>query len=100
MSKKGSRFTVIAGQKVDLNSDKPQYLKLTIEEIQRLALQQRSEKLKIDEEAEHYCAVHSPPRRRKVLLDKVKTGQEKLNTLKRIEKNVEDGIKPLPYLCC
>ena len=93
MSKSGSRFTVIAGQKVDLNSDKPQYLKLTIEEIQQLAFQQRSEKLRIDDEAEHYCALHSPPRRRKVLQDKVKNGQEKLNSLKRIEKNVEDGIK-------
>ena len=41
-SKKGSRFTVIGGQKVDLNSDKPQYLKLTLEQIQQLAMQQRS----------------------------------------------------------
>ena len=93
MSKKGPRFTFIAGKKVDLNSEKPQYLKLTIEEIQHLAMQQRSERLKLDEEAEHYCAVHSPPRRRKVLQDKVKNGREKLNTLKMIEKNVEEGIK-------
>ena len=42
MSKNGPRFTVIGGQKVDLNSDKPQYLKLTLEQIQQLALQQRS----------------------------------------------------------
>ena len=93
MSKKGPRFTFIAGKKVDLNSEKPQYLKLTIEEIQHLAMQQRSERLKLDEEAEHYCAVHSPPRRRKILQDKVKNGREKLNTLKMIEKNVEEGIK-------
>ena len=42
LSKKGARFTVIGGQKVDLNSDKPQYLKLTLEQIQQLAMQQRS----------------------------------------------------------
>ena len=47
---------------------------------------------KIDEEAEHYCRVHSPKRRRKVVQDKVKTGMEKLNTLKMIEKDVEDGV--------
>ena len=42
LPKKGARFTVIGGQKVDLNSDKPQYLKLTLEQIQQLAMQQRS----------------------------------------------------------
>ena len=51
-----------------------------------------SAQLKIDEEAEHYCRVHSPKRRRKVVQDKVKTGMEKLNTLKMIEKDVEDGV--------
>lgn len=38
----GPKMTVIGGQKVDLNSEKPQYLKLTLEQIQMLALQQRS----------------------------------------------------------
>ena len=51
-----------------------------------------SAQLKIDDEAEHYCRVHSPTRRRKVVQDKVKTGMEKLNTLKMIEKDVEDGV--------
>lgn len=106
-AKKGSNFTVIGGQKVDLNTDKPQYLKLTLEQIQELAMKQKSGKtfvkemsrkiflfsaqLKIDDEAEHYCRIHSPTRRRKVVQDKVKTGMEKLNTLKKIEKDVEDG---------
>ena len=35
-----------------------------------------AEKLKIDSEAEHYCAVHSPPRRRRVVRDKVSRGME------------------------
>ena len=38
----GPKFTLIGGQKVDLNSEKPQYLKLTLEQIQLLALQQRA----------------------------------------------------------
>ena len=41
-AKKGSNFTVIGGQKVDLNTDKPQYLKLTLEQIQELAMKQKS----------------------------------------------------------
>ena len=40
--KPGPKFTVIGGKKVDLNSEKPQYLKLTLEQIQQLALQQKS----------------------------------------------------------
>ena len=40
--KPGPQFTVIGGKKVDLNSEKPQYLKLTLEQIQELALQQKS----------------------------------------------------------
>ena len=51
-----------------------------------------SAQLKIDDEAENYCRVHSPNRRRKVVQDKVKTGMEKLNTLKMIEKDIEDGV--------
>ena len=47
-SKKGPKFTVIGGQKVDLNSEKPQYLKLTLEQIQELAMQQRSGIFRID----------------------------------------------------
>ena len=107
-AKKGSNFTVIGGQKVDLNTDKPQYLKLTLEQIQELAMKQKSGRslkeihlswkiflfsaqLKIDDEAEHYCRIHSPTRRRRVVQDKVKTGMEKLNTLKKIEKDVENG---------
>ena len=42
---------------------------------------------KIDEDAEHYCAIHSPPRRKKMLQDKVKTGIDKINSLKQIEQN-------------
>ena len=42
--KPGPKFTVIGGKKVDLNSEKPQYLKLTLEQIQQLALQQKSGK--------------------------------------------------------
>ena len=38
----GPKFTMIGGQKVDMNCEKPQYLKLTLEQIQLLALQQRS----------------------------------------------------------
>ena len=65
------KITTIGGQKVDLNSDKPQYLKLTIEQIQQLALQQKSGELfstttqKVEDEEQHYCAVHSPSPRRK-----------------------------------
>ena len=109
-AKKAPNFTLIGGQKVNLNTDKPQYLKLTFEQIQELAMKQKSGKfffeeicpkklkpsfsaqLKIDDEAEHYCRVHSPTRRRKVVQDKVKTGMEKLNTLKMIEKDIEDGV--------
>ena len=109
-AKKAPNFTLIGGQKVNLNTDKPQYLKLTFEQIQELAMKQKSGKfffeeicpkklkpsfsaqLKIDDEAEHYCRVHSPNRRRKVVQDKVKTGMEKLNTLKMIEKDIEDGV--------
>ena len=43
-AKKGPNFTVIGGQKVDLNTDKPQYLKLTLEQIQELAMKQKSGK--------------------------------------------------------
>ena len=42
---------------------------------------------KIDDDAEHYCAIHSPPRRKKMLQDKVKTGIEKIKSLKQIEQN-------------
>ena len=45
--KPGPKFTVIGGKKVDLNSEKPQYLKLTLEQIQQLALQQKSGQLEI-----------------------------------------------------
>ena len=41
-AKKGPNFTMIGGQKVDLNTDKPQYLKLTLEQIQELAMKQKS----------------------------------------------------------
>ena len=44
-AKKGPNFTVIGGQKVDLNTDKPQYLKLTLEQIQELAMKQKSGKI-------------------------------------------------------
>ena len=43
--KKGPNFTLIGGQKVDLNTDKPQYLKLTLEQIQELAMRQKSGKI-------------------------------------------------------
>ena len=42
---------------------------------------------KIDDDAEHYCAIHSPPRRKKLLQDKVRTGHDKINSLKQIEQN-------------
>ena len=51
---------------------------------------------KIDEEAENYCALHSPPRRRKFLKEKVEEGMAKINSLKQIEKTVEDGSVTLP----
>merc|ERR1712129_532632 len=57
------KSTVIAGQKVDLNSDKAQYLHLTLEQIQDLAMKQRSGELFTEEKpSEHkedtHCAVH------------------------------------------
>ena len=48
---------------------------------------------KIDDDAEHYCAIHSPPRRKKMLQDKVKTGIDKLNSLKQIEQNKDMTAK-------
>ena len=48
-AKKGPNFTVIGGQKVDLNTDKPQYLKLTLEQIQELAMKQKSGKIFLQE---------------------------------------------------
>ena len=48
---------------------------------------------KIDDDAEHYCAIHSPPRRKKMLQDKVKTGIEKINSLKQIEQNKDMTAK-------
>ena len=48
---------------------------------------------KIDEDAEHYCAIHSPPRRKKLVQDKVKTGFEKINSLKKIEENKDKAAK-------
>ena len=44
-AKKGPNFTLIGGQKVNLNTDKPQYLKLTFEQIQELAMKQKSGKI-------------------------------------------------------
>ena len=48
---------------------------------------------KIDDDAEHYCAIHSPPRRKKMLQDKVKTGIDKINSLKQIEQNKDMTTK-------
>ena len=62
--------TIIAGQKVELNSDKAQYLHLTLEQIQELAMKQRSGELFGGEqpsghgEEESHCAVHSTLRRK------------------------------------
>ena len=39
ITKDKPKITSIGGQRADLNSDKPQYLKLTIEQIQKLAMQ-------------------------------------------------------------
>ena len=50
------------------------------------------ERAKVDEEAEHYCAIHSPPRRRRMVMDKVQTGREKINSLKEIEKKKDSQV--------
>jgi len=61
--------TIIAGQKVELNSDKAQYLHLTLEQIQELAMKQRSgelfgeEQSSVDGEVSH-CVVHSTLKRK------------------------------------
>lgn len=78
------KIATIGGQKVDLNSDKPQYLKLTIEQIQLLALQQKSgellstpeQEIAHEHEHEHYCAMHSPIPRRKLIRGKTEKGRK------------------------
>ena len=48
----------------------------------------------MDEEAEHYCAIHSPPRRRRQLQDKVRSGRDKINSLKQLELNKDIPVRP------
>ena len=67
--KERSKSTIIAGQKIELNSDKAQYLHLTLDQIQQLALKQQSGELFSPEEpSEHaddsHCAVHSAKERK------------------------------------
>ena len=50
---------------------------------------------KIDDDAEHYCAIHSPPRRKKLLQDKVRSGHDKINSLKQIEQKKDETAKSL-----
>merc|ERR1712079_64489 len=60
-----SKSAMIGGQKIDLNSEKAQYLHLTFDQIQELAMKQKSGELFSSEKHEEkinevsICSVHS-----------------------------------------
>jgi len=91
------KSTIIAGQKIDLDSEQAQYLHLTLEQIQQLAMQQKSgEIFSHEKEIEHtevsHCALHSTGEKKISRGKKTSIKKTSISKNEKLEIQKEDNI--------